>query len=122
MKKIFAVAILAASLSLGACATTGGASLTSTDITNFEDAIIADVIAGCQIEPSLASVLTLISDSVLPAASAVTTVAATLATTVCTAAKNVTPAASSARSLAGQTVSIPVVVNGKPVLVTGHRV
>jgi hypothetical protein len=121
LKKISVTILIAASLCLGACASTG--SLTATDITSFEDTILADSLAACQFEPSVASVVSLIANAVVPGASAVTTVASTIATQICTA--EAAAAAASAKTVRRGGAMPAIVIpgmNGKPVTVTGHYV
>ena len=111
MKKFLAIAILAASMSLGACAT-----LTPAQITAAEDIVIADAIAVCGFEPTIATVGALIANAVVPGSAAITGVAAGLANSICAAeiAAN-KPAVAGMRKLAG-----PVVING--VEIQGHFV
>jgi hypothetical protein len=122
MKKLLFAGLVAVAMSLGACASTGG--LSATDITSFEDALMADTLALCAFEPNVASIASLIADAVVPDASAVTTAATTLAGQICkaetTASGTSSPTVNLRRGAVGPTLTATVVVNGKAVPVAGH--
>ena len=111
MKKFLAIAILAASMSLGACAT-----MTPAQITAVEDTVIADAIAVCGFEPTIATVGALIANAVVPGSAAITSVAAGLANSICAAEI----AASKAPATGMRKASGPVMVGN--VVIQGHFV
>jgi hypothetical protein len=110
MKKLLFACLVAVAMSLGACASTGG--LSASDITSFEDALIADSIAICGFEPTVATAAALIADAVVPSSSAVTTVATTLAGQVCQAMTSASTTATGRRGAVAAPVVDGVAIRG----------
>ena len=81
MKKLIAAALVAASLSLGACGTTGG--LTAAQIQTLEQNVIDTTVAICKFEPTVATVAALVVGAVVPGAGAITDVATGIANSIC---------------------------------------
>jgi hypothetical protein len=110
MKKLITAVLMAAAICLGGCASTGG-TMSTADIQAFEDMIIADAVAVCKFEPTVATVAGLVATAVVPGAAAITSVAAGLANSIC---------ASVTVKSAARGAVLPPMVNG--VVIRGHFV
>jgi len=111
MRILKSIVTTCAVLSLAACTSASSVNV-GTDITSFENGVIADVEAGCQVEPTLASIAALfpVYGGAIAAA----------ANDVC-AAVNAVPAPASLA--ATMTTSGAVIRHGFPtVVVRGHKV
>jgi hypothetical protein len=106
MKQYFGLYVaLAATLSLGACASSG-TNTTPTSITSFEQIIQQDAQAICSFVPTLASVAAIVG-AVVPGATADTTVASSIATQICTAVASVASTSLKAGTTAAPAIYYP---------------
>jgi hypothetical protein len=108
LSKMAAIAALV--LSLGACAP--GAGITPASLTSAEDAVIADAIAICGFEPTIATVGGLIANAVVPGSAALTSLVTGLGDAICKAELPAKPLASGMRKLGAPVVLYGVTING----------
>jgi hypothetical protein len=106
MRNIMRATALAGSVALGACATTGSGGLTIADVQGA-------AVAACSYLPTAASVASLLN------ANGTITTAEAIAAIICAA---VTSSQSAKLKAAPGPVTVKVVINGKPVTVTGSFV